>query len=155
MQVISINNHYASGMRRLGAFLIDRIVISISLTILFRVFLGWAFTYPFEGNWDFFWSDGCMWSWITWHNLLREGINIVYYSLMESSKYQGTLGKIVLGIRVTGLNNERVSLSTALLRNLSKILSGLILGIGYLMIIFDSRKQGLHDKIADTLIVRQ
>ena len=91
---------------------------------------------------------------VTLHNLLREGVLIIYYSLMESSKYQGTLGKIIMGIRVTGLNQERITLGKAILRNLSKILSGLIFGIGYIMIIFDTRKQGLHDKIADTLVVK-
>jgi uncharacterized RDD family membrane protein YckC len=73
---------------------------------------------------------------------------------MESSQYQATLGKMALGIKVVDQNNERISLGRAVLRNLSKYLSYLILCIGYIMIIFDERKQGLHDKIADTFIVK-
>lgn len=73
---------------------------------------------------------------------------------MESSRYQGTLGKIVMGIKVVDHNNQRLEFPRALLRNLSKILSGFLLGLGYIMIIFDDRKQGLHDKIADTFVVK-
>lgn len=155
MQVISVNHQFASALRRLAAFFIDRIIVSIVLSIFFRIFFGWTLDFPFDNGVDFVWFNENMWSWITLHNLLREGVLIIYYSLMESSKYQGTFGKIVMGIRVTGLNQERITLGKAILRNLSKILSGLILGIGYIMIIFDDRKQGLHDKIADTLVIRQ
>ena len=41
----------------------------------------------------------------------------------------------------------------ALGRNLAKILSGLILCIGFLMVAFTGKKQGLHDMIAGTLVV--
>lgn len=155
MQVISVNHQYASGFRRLAAFILDRIIISIVVSIIFRFFFGWSFDFPFDNGWNFVWFSENMWSWITLHGFLREVIFITYYSLMESSKYQGTLGKIIMGIRVIGMGNERITLGKAILRNLSKILSAMILGIGYIMIIFDNRKQGLHDKIADTLVVRQ
>lgn len=74
---------------------------------------------------------------------------------MESSKYQATVGKIVMGIKVVNKNGQGLDFSKAMLRNLSKILSAIIMGIGYIMIIFDDRKQGLHDKIADTFVVKQ
>ena len=73
---------------------------------------------------------------------------------MESSKYQATLGKMAMGIKVVNYNGQRLDFTKALLRNLSKFLSAFILGIGYIMIIFDDRKQGLHDKIADTFVVK-
>jgi uncharacterized RDD family membrane protein YckC len=60
-----------------------------------------------------------------------------------------------MGIKVVNKNNQPLDFSKALLRNLSKLLSAFILGIGYIMIIFDDRKQGLHDKIADTFVVKQ
>jgi uncharacterized RDD family membrane protein YckC len=74
---------------------------------------------------------------------------------MESSKYQATIGKLALGMKVTDVRQQPIDFSKALLRNLSKYLSALILWIGYIMIIFDDRKQGLHDKIADTLVMNQ
>ncbi|MGH9316538.1 MAG: RDD family protein, partial [Thermoanaerobaculia bacterium] len=39
-------------------------------------------------------------------------------------------------------------------RHFSKILSTLILFIGFLMVAFSEKKQGLHDRIAETLVVR-
>ena len=79
----------------------------------------------------------------------------VYVAAMESSSYQATVGKIALGIQVTDLNGNRVSFGRALGRNLAKILSGLILYIGFIMAAFTERKQGLHDMIAGTLVVKR
>jgi uncharacterized RDD family membrane protein YckC len=76
-----------------------------------------------------------------------------YYAGMESSSYQATIGKIALGVQVTDLSGNRVSFGRALGRNLAEILSALILGIGYIMVAFTAKKQGLHDMIAGTLVV--
>ncbi len=81
-------------------------------------------------------------------------ISWLYYSLMESSQRQATLGKLAAGIKVTDLNGNRISFLQATGRYFAKILSGLMFGIGYLMIIFTEKKQGLHDILAGTLVVR-
>ena len=145
MQVISINQ-YASGLSRLAAFFIDYFLISAVLSIVF-----W--------HW---WSGPYIWSsslasfhfHLSAYYLYHQALVLLYYAFMESSTYQATLGKIVLGIKVVDQYNQRISLSRSLLRNLSKYLSYFILCIGYIMIIFDDRKQGLHDKIADTFIIK-
>jgi uncharacterized RDD family membrane protein YckC len=77
----------------------------------------------------------------------------LYYALMESSKYQATLGKIVLGIVVTDTSGQRISFGRATGRYFAKIISQIILLIGYIMIAFTEKKQGLHDIIASTLVV--
>jgi uncharacterized RDD family membrane protein YckC len=71
---------------------------------------------------------------------------------MESSSRQATLGKMAVGIKVGNEQGQRISPANALGRVASKILSGLILYIGYIMVGFDARKQGLHDKIASTVV---
>lgn len=81
-------------------------------------------------------------------------ISWLYYALMESSQRQATLGKLAAGIKVTDLNGNRISFLQATGRYFAKILSGLMFGIGYLMIIFTEKKQGLHDILAGTLVVR-
>jgi uncharacterized RDD family membrane protein YckC len=73
---------------------------------------------------------------------------------MESSSYQGTLGKMIFGLKVTDLYGNRISFERATGRNFAKILSAMILGIGYLMVAFTERKQGLHDLLAGTLVRR-
>jgi len=78
----------------------------------------------------------------------------LYFSLMESSSSQGTVGKIVCGLRVTDTQGRRISFGRATGRYFAKILSALILFIGYLMVGWTRQKRGLHDFIAGTLVVR-
>ncbi|HYW39608.1 MAG TPA: RDD family protein [Terriglobales bacterium] len=78
----------------------------------------------------------------------------LYEALMESSSYQATLGKMIFGMKVTDLNGNRISFERATGRHFAKWLSGMILGIGYIMVGFTERKQGLHDLLAGTLVRR-
>jgi len=78
----------------------------------------------------------------------------LYEAFMESSSYQATLGKMIFGMKVTDLNGNRISFERATGRHFAKWLSGMILGIGYIMVGFTDRKQGLHDLLAGTLVRR-
>lgn len=82
-------------------------------------------------------------------------INWLYFALMESSGRQATLGKMALGIVVTDLNGDKIGFGRATGRYFAKILSGLILFIGFIMVAFTQKKQGLHDMIAGTLVVKR
>jgi len=90
--------------------------------------------------------------------LSTNGLSVVagwlYFSLCESSSWQGTVGKKVLGLRVTDMNGHRIGFGKATGRYFGKILSGLILGVGFIMIAFSEQKQGLHDMLAGTLVVK-
>ncbi len=76
----------------------------------------------------------------------------LYEALLTSSSLQATLGKLILGLRVTDLQGQRIDFSRATIRHFAKYLSLMILGIGYFMVAFTERKQGLHDMIAGTLV---
>jgi uncharacterized RDD family membrane protein YckC len=78
----------------------------------------------------------------------------IYEAAMESSSKQATLGKMALGLKVTDLEGRRISFARATGRHFSKIISGCILLIGYIMAGFTQRKQALHDMIAGTLVER-
>ncbi|MFZ3266011.1 MAG: RDD family protein [Terriglobales bacterium] len=78
----------------------------------------------------------------------------LYEALMESSSYQATLGKMIFGMKVTDLYGNRISFARATGRHFAKILSFMILCIGFIMVGFTERKQGLHDLIAGTLVTR-
>ena len=78
----------------------------------------------------------------------------LYCALMESSSYQATLGKMIFGMKVTDLCGNRISFARATGRHFAKILSGLILCIGFIMVGLSERKQGLHDLLAGTLVRR-
>lgn len=147
MQVISVNNAYASAGRRLVAWVIDRLIIGALIAIVFR----WNMAHY---NYDA-WLDIHFWDWSIGLSAMSQFILLALYNAaMEATRYQGSVGKIALGIKVTDLNGEPLPFSKALLRNLSKFISWAILCIGYAMIVFDERKQGLHDKIADTFVVK-
>ena len=80
--------------------------------------------------------------------------NWIYEAGMESSSKQATLGKMALGLKVTDLEGRRISFVRATGRHFAKILSGMILLIGYIMAGFTERKQALHDMIAGSLVQR-
>jgi len=80
----------------------------------------------------------------------------LYFALLESSEWQGTAGKKVLGLIVTDMNGQRVSFMRATGRHFAKIVTGLIpLGIGYMMAGFTQKRQALHDMIASCLVLRR
>ena len=79
--------------------------------------------------------------------------NWLYYTAMESSRHQATLGKKALGIIVTDMSGNRISFARANGRFFGKWISGMILNIGYLMAAFTEKKQALHDILASCLVV--
>lgn len=80
-------------------------------------------------------------------------LSMLYFSLMESSAKQATLGKLALSLKVTDVNGNRLTFGRALGRNLGKFISSLILYIGYIMAAFTQKKQALHDMMAGTLVL--
>ena len=87
--------------------------------------------------------------------ILTTAIAILYFAIMESSKSQASVGKMALSIKVTDLSGDRISFGKGLLRSVGKQISGAIMCIGYLMAAFTEKKQGLHDMIASTLVVKK
>ena len=77
----------------------------------------------------------------------------LYGAVMESTRWQGTVGKRVLGIKVTDLDGKRISFWRSLGRNLGKAPSFLLLLIGFVMAGLTEKKQTLHDKMAGCLVV--
>lgn len=82
-------------------------------------------------------------------------INWLYFAFCESSSWQGTLGKKALGLQVTDLEGNRISFGRASGRFFAKIISGMILMIGYIMAGFTAKKQALHDMIAGCLVIKK
>lgn len=121
---------YAGFWRRLAAWVIDAILLAIIGSILNLLT-------------DRRGVEGVISLLIGW----------VYYAVMESSPRQATLGKMALSIVVTDINGRQLSFGRATGRYFAKILSTVILLIGFIMIAFTVKKQGLHDKLAETLVV--
>jgi len=81
-------------------------------------------------------------------------VSFAYYIVFTGHGGQ-TPGKMALRIKVIRCNGDRIGYGRAAFREIpAKFISGIILGIGYLMIAFDSQKQGLHDRMADTYVIK-
>ena len=156
---------YAGFWLRFVAYIVDYIIIQVAQSIIIFPILGLFgisfFTFNDDIDWEYMSQGEIMAMAATMVGAAGAAITValvlqvLYYSLMEASKYQGTVGKLVLGLKVTDMNGEALDFSKAFIRNLAKILSGMIFLIGYIMAGFTDKKQALHDIIAGALIVKK
>jgi uncharacterized RDD family membrane protein YckC len=77
----------------------------------------------------------------------------LYGPILESSEIKATLGKHLVGIQVVDMMGRKISLRMAVLRNVLKFVSSVLLFIGFFFAIFTRKKQTLHDLLSDTLVV--
>lgn len=148
-----IMDNYAGFWRRVGAYLIDAILLGVVTSVLGSV-LGMpmgmeAMSAVMSGDPA---AIAAAQAAGNTGNLISIIIGVAYFAGMESSSYQATLGKKVLGMVVTDLNGHRISLPRAIGRYFGKIVSAVILCIGFIMVAFTQKKQGLHDILAGTLV---
>ncbi|PKP36727.1 MAG: RDD family protein [Bacteroidetes bacterium HGW-Bacteroidetes-15] len=156
---------YAGFWLRLAAYLVDWAILSVAGLFIAIPAIGaivW-FAIGFEHVHDpkDFLADG---------NLMKVGIIIgivillslfslvmgwLYYALMESSSYGGTVGKIAVGIKVTTMEGERVTFGRATGRYFARIITNLTFFIGYIMVAFTDKQQALHDMIASCLVIKK
>lgn len=116
---------------RFAAAIIDFVVISLISFAFFRIG-GVGIIFPF------------FWILLPW----------LYYWLFTGLKGQ-TLGKMAVGIRVVNAEGSIPGLGSAALREIpGKILSTIAIYLGFLWIIWDGQKQGWHDKIANTYVLK-
>ena len=152
---------YAGFWLRVVAHLIDDVLLGIGIGIL--VLLGVAMVgvgsirQTFEGmNGEAPELPAAMISAIIFVGLASILLAWIYNAGMESSRHQGTLGKMALGLSVTDLAGRPIGFGLASGRYFAKIITGLIpLGIGYAMAGFTEKKQALHDMIASCLVLRK
>lgn len=86
-------------------------------------------------------------------NLYFPVLHWLYYTLLESSKKQATIGKFTLGLKVTDLRGKRIGFLQANLRYFSKLFSCLPVFLGFLIMLGTRRRQMLHDYAARTLVL--
>lgn len=131
---------YAGFWLRFWAYLIDLLVVgSINRLVVYPIFtlLGLTTNHsPFAA-----------------YSIITSLTLYVYFVLM--TKYFGqTLGKMVFGLKVVTIYGEPLSWGAALFReSIGRFISQTVLFIGYIFVAFTAKKQGWHDKIADTYVV--
>jgi uncharacterized RDD family membrane protein YckC len=85
-------------------------------------------------------------------NVISLVVGWLYEALFTASSYQATPGKLLFGLRVTDTQGNTISFARATGRHFAKIVSAIIIGIGFIMAAFDERKRSLHDIMAGTLV---
>lgn len=136
---------FAGFWERFGAAFIDGIILGFVGVILGLVLDSPRETYA-DGSVRLFYFNTS--------DYLGIAINWLYFALQDSSSSQATLGKKALGLKVTSVSGGRISFGQATGRYFGRIISAIIIFIGYLMMIWDDKKQTLHDKMAGTLVVK-
>lgn len=153
---------YAGFWIRVAALIIDTIIVGVPILIVFFALEGsaihdytvcvnnavaaGALVTTCEGN--FLGSIG-------YFELIGLAVQVAYFVILWS-KFGGTLGQRLLGLHVVdAATGQHIGIGRALGRFVGYIISGLVLYIGLIWVAFDPRKQGWHDKMASTFVVRK
>jgi uncharacterized RDD family membrane protein YckC len=155
---------YAGLGRRFVAFIIDIILITIIGSVVI------AFLSLVNGvKYAYFMATGVHYSSLTEAGTLDAALGPavaalgmflvvipwVYFAGFESSRSQATPGKVLMHLIVTDLSGNKPTFARTTLRLFGKYISALIIFIGFLMIGITKKRQGLHDKIAGSLVLLQ
>lgn len=133
ISVATISVEYAGFWRRLAAALIDCIVLFLVGVLSFFLFK--------DSVTNFFFG-------------VLTGI--LYNGVFDSSAMMGTPGKALMGIAIVGEDTKsRITFKLAVIRFLLKYISALLMFIGYIMQIFTTKRQTLHDMLTETIVIKK
>ncbi len=145
--------NYSGFWRRIAAYLLDVVPITVVAAGFFYLFLG------FDEIWRAYQNDPSLENRIRFlaeRNQIRDLSFIIwmlYSILLEASPLQGTVGKFVCRIKVVDCAGTRLTLARSIGRNTSKLVSYLPLGLGFLWAALSKQNQAWHDKMAKTYVV--
>lgn len=164
-QPVEQTYHYAGFWIRFAASLLDGIILAIPMCIIvfgvFFVSIGSTFGMEALSN------PNTMENTLTAQQtgvvlvtmlllfLISIVIPIFYYAGMHSSKWQATIGKKLLRLKVTDMEGNRISFWRALGRYLAMAFLSGIFYVGYIIAAFTDKKQSLHDLIASTVVIKE
>jgi uncharacterized RDD family membrane protein YckC len=143
---------YAGFWLRAIAYVVDSIILGVvvSITILGPLIRHAGLS--LDNPWVIFTSTNRQ---VVAINLLMIMLSWLYWALLESSRWQATLGKKLLGLYVTDLQGKPVTFARASGRYFGKLISSFLLLVGYFMAGFTEKKQALHDMLASCLVLKR
>jgi len=162
---LSLLSLYAGFWRRFVAYLIDGIILSIAFWVLYAIATG-VFGFSLISTMVKLQSGGIsddqattaivggLLGFYAFSLPVSIVLKWLYFTLMESSANQATLGKMALSLKVTDLEGRRIGFGKATGRFFAAFFSVLTIFIGYLMAGLTPKKQALHDMMAGTLVLR-
>ena len=141
-----IKKNYGGFWKRVVAYLIDAFIIAFPVTMIFGTVI------PQTMMTENIQVTSVA---VSMPQVIMLVASWVYFAGLESSAWQATVGKKMLGMQVTDTSGKRIDFIKATIRYLSKFLSSFFLMIGFIMVAFTEKKQVLHDFIAGTVVVNQ
>lgn len=126
---------------RLVALLVDEVLLNVVSTVLFSAAGLGGLPWPPQSP-------------LNVYNLVGLLLSLAYYGGFWTWRGQ-TPGKMLVGVKIVKTNGSPLGLSDSVIRYVGYIVSSITLGLGYLWVAFDQRKQGFHDKIASTYVIKQ
>ncbi len=138
--MVAKKQKYAGFGVRFLACVIDMIILATVLGVLRQLLFFPPFGRPYG---QYLWGN---------FNLLAGAL----YSILLWVKWDGqTVGKKALKIKVISADKKALDYKTAIIRYIGYFVSSIVFCLGYFWIIWDDRKQGWHDKIAGTYVVKE
>lgn len=143
---------YASFGLRAAAYLIDSVIMGTASTAIWFIFV---FIVLFVAG--FLGEEGALLGVFLYFGMYitTAAVSITYLIIMNASKWQGTVGKIAVGIKVVDMDGNRLTLAKSGIRYLGYVVSGLTMGVGFIIAAFTDKNQALHDMLAKTLVVKK
>jgi uncharacterized RDD family membrane protein YckC len=139
---------YAGFWRRLLAFMIDTLLISLLSTIMLAILYGSEHLAQMQQITEF--------SQIRWQDVLLEQLIPALWTIGFWIILMATPGKLLLDCQIVDARTLQKARPTQLIiRYLAYLLSFLALGLGFFWIAFSKRRQGWHDKLANTVVILQ
>lgn len=157
------NKEYGGFWIRFLANLIDGIVLAVPMFLLnmivYQQVLGmseWEHQSLMMDKYsnDNFYIYETPWEVTVWVLPISFAMGVLYSSLLTASKWQGTVGKRALGLKVVDMEGNRIGIGRSIGRYFAYFPSGLIFYIGYIMVGLTDKKQGLHDMMAKTYVLK-
>lgn len=149
MNAFNQNVHYAGFWRRVLATVVDTLLLMLFIGVIDYLFFGSSTLQLVQVN-----SGGTLPSFSASDYIQQ--IIIILFTVVMWMKFLGTPGKIILGCQVVDANTlQPISSGQAVLRYLAYYVSLFALGLGFVWVAFDKRKQGFHDKIAKTVVIME
>ncbi len=150
-----MGDHYGGFWRRMMAFCIDKIILFT--TSIFILFVGvLALSLGFLSHYSELMPERLAEMTLTFvalYFLMTAFISMLYFTYFHGTTGQ-TFGKMIFGLKVVQSTGEKMTLGVGFLRWVGYLISGMVCYLGFIWIAIDGKKQGWHDKIAGTVVVR-
>jgi uncharacterized RDD family membrane protein YckC len=149
-----IELRYAGFWSRFGAWIIDFIIVTVVTILIPDTVIWWLWQYPLTYQLLDFVFDYTPFGFLGMTPLVWFLLFKIYNIILTGLRGQ-TLGKMAFGIRVIGRDGQPPGIAIAALREVvGKLISLMVIFLGFMWVGWNTRKKGWHDYIASTTVIK-